>query len=153
MKTCRQCHNQLTYCSFNRNNKNKDGLQDLCRECGKTRFKQYYSLNKQRIIERTRQNSIKQYSIINEYLRSVKTCCSVCREDSHVCLDFHHVKEKSFNIGEAAHKGYTLDKVKAEIEKCVVLCSNCHRKLHAGLFSLVQEGTDPVRLGVNGGLA
>jgi len=45
--------------------------------------------------------------------------------------DFHHLDEsiKDFGIGS---KGYTRswDKIKKELEKCVMLCANCHRMRH-----------------------
>ena len=46
-------------------------------------------------------------------------------------LEFHHInpKEKDFSISE---KGYSRswEKVKAEIEKCNLVCANCHRETH-----------------------
>lgn len=47
-------------------------------------------------------------------------------------LEFHHAdsSEKEFSISE---RGYTRswDKVKEELDKCVLLCANCHREFHA----------------------
>ena len=40
-----------------------------------------------------------------------------------ICLDFHHLDEKAFHIGACRHQG----KLVNEINKCTVLCSNCHR--------------------------
>jgi len=52
----------------------------------------------------------------------------------HQALEFHHrdPTQKDFGIG---HKGYTRawEKVRVEIEKCVLVCSNCHREIHAEL--------------------
>jgi len=49
-------------------------------------------------------------------------------------VDFHHLEseEKEFGIAN----GYTLSwkKILAEIDKYVVLCKNCHAKVHAGLL-------------------
>jgi hypothetical protein len=28
------------------------------------------------------------------------------------------------------HRNYSISKIKKEIKKCSVICSNCHRKLH-----------------------
>ena len=45
-------------------------------------------------------------------------------------LEFHHLSlDKDFNIGT---KGYTRswDKVKIELDKCILLCANCHREEH-----------------------
>ncbi len=61
--------------------------------------------------------------------------CQVCGYSKcQEALEFHHIDEerKSFGISK---KGYTRswDKVKAEIEKCVLICANCHREIHARL--------------------
>lgn len=46
-------------------------------------------------------------------------------------LQFHHLnpKEKEFNISRNGHSR-SWDRVKAEIEKCVLLCANCHAERH-----------------------
>lgn len=55
-------------------------------------------------------------------------------------LELHHKNghEKSFAIGD---KGYTRswEKVKAEADKCVLLCANCHREVSAGIVQLPSE--------------
>ena len=58
--------------------------------------------------------------------------CSRCSYDKCIkALEFHHTdpNEKDFNI---AYKGYTRawEKVKIELDKCVLLCANCHREIH-----------------------
>lgn len=57
--------------------------------------------------------------------------CSNCDEDHPACLDFHHTNpdEKRFRVSQYGR--YSLDLVKEEIEKCILLCANCHRKEHA----------------------
>ena len=61
--------------------------------------------------------------------------CENCGYDR--CLDaleFHHKDptQKDFSISS---KGYTRswDRVKKELDKCTILCANCHRELHAKL--------------------
>lgn len=56
--------------------------------------------------------------------------CMVCDESDARCLDFHH-RDPEHKIDNVSHLAYsaTWDKVLAEIEKCDVLCSNCHRKI------------------------
>ena len=65
-----------------------------------------------------------------------------CRD----ALEFHHLdgNNKSFGISE---KGYTRSwgKVKAEIEKCLLLCSNCHRELHGGSLKIKGYGDEIVQ--------
>jgi 5-methylcytosine-specific restriction endonuclease McrA len=52
-------------------------------------------------------------------------------------LDLHHLnpKEKSFSIGA---KGYTRpwERVRAELDKCILVCANCHREIESGIAKL-----------------
>lgn len=59
--------------------------------------------------------------------------CMVCGEKHPACLDFHHKEgEKKIEcVSVLVASGHSLKKIQAEIEKCDVLCANCHRKLHA----------------------
>lgn len=44
-----------------------------------------------------------------------------------ICMDFDHLQNKKFNISWAVNKGVGFFRLKKEIEKCEVVCSNCHR--------------------------
>ena len=57
---------------------------------------------------------------------------SKCGEDHIACLDFHHQnpEEKEHNIAWMLAFGFSKEAILAEIDKCIVLCSNCHRKEH-----------------------
>lgn len=48
-------------------------------------------------------------------------------------LEFHHInpKEKDKNFGNIKHKSW--EKQKRELDKCICVCSNCHREIHAEL--------------------
>ena len=50
-------------------------------------------------------------------------------------LDFHHIDphEKDFGIGKQRRTRFD-EKIMAELDKCIMLCSNCHREKHGGLF-------------------
>lgn len=64
--------------------------------------------------------------------------CFHCKIVSHPSVyDFHHINpsEKSFSFGDKAST-IRWDLIKKEMEKCVMLCSNCHRLLHAGVITL-----------------
>jgi tryptophanyl-tRNA synthetase len=47
-------------------------------------------------------------------------------------LDFHHTEPKKTNkkVHKLVSDGHTKIRIQKEIEKCVVLCSNCHRVHH-----------------------
>ena len=50
-----------------------------------------------------------------------------------VCLDFHHInpKDKVSEVRRMIKDDFSMKRIKAEIDKCVVLCANCHRLRHA----------------------
>jgi transcription elongation factor Elf1 len=57
--------------------------------------------------------------------------CEICGESHFACLEFHHKDPnyKNGNITSMISK-YTEEEIKKELEKCIILCSNCHKKLH-----------------------
>lgn len=63
--------------------------------------------------------------------------CLLCPEKEPIVLDFHHIdpKTKLFGITRR-HIKRNAYRLAAEIAKCVVLCKNCHAKVHAGILSL-----------------
>lgn len=57
--------------------------------------------------------------------------CSKCGESHPATLDFHHTNgTKEANVTTAYVRGWSIDRIKKEIDKCIILCSNCHRKHH-----------------------
>jgi predicted HNH restriction endonuclease len=62
--------------------------------------------------------------------------CLYCAEKDPCCLDFHHQSnDKKYSISnKLADKTWTA--LLEEIKKCIVVCANCHRKLHAGKISI-----------------
>ena len=65
-----------------------------------------------------------------------------CGESEPCALVGHHVDpaEKKFSLAESnSNRQMSPKKVAAELAKCVCLCANCHRKLHAGISLLPEE--------------
>lgn len=76
-------------------------------------------------------------SRIKEFYENYKAThpCIVCGESAPECIDFHHLRDK---VDVLAHmvKGGSLRKLEEELDKCVPLCANCHRKVHSGRLDL-----------------
>jgi 5-methylcytosine-specific restriction endonuclease McrA len=83
------------------------------------------------------------------YRRSVKLrlvaeaggCCGICGYDAFLgALEFHHVDPLTKRFG-LAERGLTrsLEEVRAEARKCVLLCSNCHAEIEGGFRALPSE--------------
>jgi len=57
--------------------------------------------------------------------------CSICGENHPATIDFHHkIGKKENGISKMVADGYSIDRIEKELEKCAVLCANCHRKVH-----------------------
>ncbi len=61
--------------------------------------------------------------------------CGYCKCDS--ALEFHHIDptKKDFSISNSNKRELT-EGIKQELDKCVLLCANCHREVHANLIVL-----------------
>lgn len=90
----------------------------------------WYHRNREQRRTKENLNSSNRRKALRAFIISQKTKCLRCPEDHPACLDFHHrdPSTKEFTVCELTD--YSLETVKAEIAKCDVLCSNCHRKLH-----------------------
>lgn len=86
-----------------------------------------YLRNKAQIAERNRIRIAKN----REVARSLMTPCDECGNFDIAFMDWHH-KDPSIKTGSISHlvSKFNLTRVIDEINKCICLCSNCHRKLH-----------------------
>lgn len=75
-----------------------------------------------------RRNEIRDF--INEYKKG--KVCERCKFDDFRALQFHHrdKSKKSFSISIAKSTGFSKKKVINEIEKCELICANCHQIEH-----------------------
>jgi hypothetical protein len=66
--------------------------------------------------------------------------CQICGYNNYPgALDLHHINgQKDFGIGD---KGYTRswERIKQELDKCILVCANCHREIEAGITQLPKE--------------
>ena len=102
-------------------------VSDFCSFYIKNRIKRVYSYCKKCDSRRVRENSRK----VKEWAISQKGgCCFECGYNKCIAaLDFHHKNENEKDTGIAKFKKID-DTLKKEIDKCILLCSNCHREKH-----------------------
>jgi len=88
-----------------------------------------YLKHKELVRDRNRERR-KEYKEWFAEIRS-KLKCQECGENHIAVLDFHHTDDnKEGGVGRLVRSLYPKEKILKEIAKCIVLCSNCHRKLH-----------------------
>lgn len=89
-------------------------VRSICKECVRANERNKYA-------ERTQE--------LNKYKETLT--CKKCGENRSYLLDFHHKdpNKKDFTISDKITK-MSLSEMKKEIDKCDVLCANCHREWH-----------------------
>ena len=95
----------------------------------------HYQANKSVYIERAKAGKIKSKKRNKKFAdRYKKLCkCGRCGYDKYArVLEFHHTngEDKDVAVANMVQNCVGMEKLKAEIRKCVVLCANCHREEH-----------------------
>jgi hypothetical protein len=130
MKYCSGCKHDKPVSEFGSNKAKADGLQVHCKECRKSYNAAYYTKTKD-IHNPTRYARKKQYGVelrnkICDYL--IEHPCTDCGETDIVVLQFDHQHDKIANLSVMIGSGLAWSRILREIEKCQVVCANCHMR-------------------------
>lgn len=141
-KVCCRCNQELPREAFVKVKNNKDGLTGTCRKCRNKRRNEWRAEYKEKNGEpenrRYNQGNLEYYAkskaarvARNKYyvLRQKYEPCVDCGVHfPPICMDFDHVNgDKVAGISRMVNGAVSLDKLQAEINKCELVCSNCHR--------------------------
>ena len=143
-KICTKCGKEKPLTEFNFKNKAEQKRQSQCKECQRVRERELYNQSyKNKNKELYNLNRKKWREEMRQLIQDIKsrTGCCVCGETEPCCLDFHHLRDKEFEISKAPD--VSKERLYKELDKCVVFCANCHRKLHAKKITL------PINLEMN----
>lgn len=112
-KICSKCGKELPLTDFY--SRGKGQRRADCKECHKNYVKGKYNERK-------------------EFVSQIKAefGCAKCGEKREYMLDFHHKNPsiKDDTIARITSNNNKMENIQKEIDKCVVLCSNCHREFH-----------------------
>lgn len=106
--------------------KDKETARRKCREW----YQDHKEYKKAESAKYNKLATIKIRNLLHEY--KSERGCSMCDEKDPICLEFHHRNEKKklFNIGAYSKHRHSWSNILKEIEKCDLVCANCHRKIH-----------------------
>lgn len=113
-KSCPKCNQKKILSQFF---SKLEGLSSYCKSC-------------------TCENTI--YRIQNFKRRCIEYkggCCSICKYNKcDAALEFHHLDptQKDFSISGNRCRKFD-NKVISELDKCILVCANCHREIHYGM--------------------
>lgn len=91
--------------------------------------KEFYRENKERLLEYQNKRYQESLATFLEWKATLK--CSKCDESDTACMEFHHSDPKTKENNVVRMVSRSFKSVIKELKKCVVVCANCHRRIHA----------------------
>jgi|ERR687892_1186514 hypothetical protein len=129
MRRCGRCGQLKPVDEFNWRRRERGQRDNMCRPCRSEYKRQHYLANKQRYVDQARARAQALYLERTVYLLEYFAThpCVECGEGDPVVLEFDHLGDKKFDIGHALpYRNW--QSILDEIEKCDVVCRNCHRR-------------------------
>ena len=125
MKTCIDCKKEQKEENFPFD-KSRNRYLSVCKSCTANRTEQYRQKYPDKWKKNTKLHFEKDKTAINEWKSHG---CKICGDKREYIIDAHHLdtSKKDFSIGTVM-RGIKI--TKQELEKCIPLCSNCHREFH-----------------------
>ena len=139
-KVCSRCNKEKNCSDFPiQRRKGKEFRRSECRECYNSYFRNYMKGNKTHVarvkkVKEQRRKEVCEYKLTKG--------CEICGYNkTYWALEFHHrnPEEKKYNISSGMSDALKFDDLLEEINKCAVLCSNCHREVEAGITQLPEQ--------------
>lgn len=131
MKTCTKCLRNLEKFNFSFKNKKLNKLHTVCKFCQKSYTNKYYEQNKEIHIKKNKGFVLAKRKKLYEIVNKIKE--APCKDCNQVyppyVMDFDHIdpSTKLNTISKMILCSSSLKKIMEEINKCEVVCSNCHR--------------------------
>ena len=137
LSTLKQPYNRKFYESNNQNTK-------ICTLCGEEKDLSNYRKSSGHKFQSYCKTCQNKYTIQRRRDIKIKSveykggCCEVCGYDKcNEALHFHHINPEDKSFGIAANGiNRSWEKVKKELDKCIMVCANCHAEIHAGFVEL-----------------
>jgi 5-methylcytosine-specific restriction endonuclease McrA len=130
MKICTKCKEEKMFTAFCKQSKSKDGYQPACKDCMAISYNNSRNKKKDHYLSvaRLRRNQIQKQ--VSDW--KTERGCLLCSETFGPCLELHHTNPKEKEGDPSLFANQSFEAFLQEAAKCVILCANCHRKVHFG---------------------
>ncbi len=135
MRECTKCKMKKPLSNFGKKAKSKDGIHPWCKECSRLESRNFYKKNPEPYKKRSRITCKKLSKLQRTQADQIKLHlgCFCCQETLLCLLDYHHLEE---GIPVPRAVSHSRTRFLRELKKCIVVCANCHRKIHAKYITL-----------------
>lgn len=124
MKICTKCNINKPFEAFYSKSGRKNEFMSQCKEC--------FNISTH---ERQKKNKL-------NYVAYKGGCCQLCGYNKCVeALDFHHLDPDTKDLNLSSGRGFSFKRAKAELDKCILLCANCHREVHSEVTEITSVNT------------
>ena len=123
MKFCSKCSIEKTLSSFNRRGK---GYQSWCRDCSNKNRVENYKNNRSREQVKSKEGRVRYLEWYSALKDGPCADCGNCYP--YYVMQWDHLpgEEKEFTVGDMASRKLSKERLLKEIEKCELVCANCH---------------------------
>jgi len=130
---CSKCGIEKDIEQFPLRNQHTRRRQSYCMDCRSEMGKNWYQRNKDYQKANSRKHTTEYRETLREYLWNYLLThpCAQCGQTDPVVLEFHHIGGKDMAISEMITRVSSVDRLQEELQKTMVLCANCHRRITA----------------------
>ena len=128
-KICTKCHQEKDINEFGW--ERPGHRHAACKRCRAEYQAQYYENHKEKELAYKWDRQVRKREESRSYVFAYLSThpCEHCGERDPFVLTFHHVRgEKKSNVSQMVNQGYSLKLIQEEIDKCIILCANCHMR-------------------------
>jgi len=125
IKSCTICHKNKDLWEFSFRHKKKVKRRSECKACESRMKHRHYIGNKKAYLDRNRNRRAKNRTMLNELKNNP---CMDCGQSFHYCQMHYDHREAKYKIGNISWlvNSHYLKVALKEIEKCDLVCANCH---------------------------
>ena len=129
-KICSSCKLEKSLTDFHKDSTNKTGHTYYCKVCANTRSRVWHSI-RENLDRRNQKINLRVQERKRKFVKQLGDQCFDCKQSfPDVCYDFHHLDDSTKEFNPANGLKLSEIRMQAELSKCVLLCSNCHRLRH-----------------------
>jgi len=130
LKTCRVCKQTKPISEYHPNKTCSQGVVGTCKLCANIKVSKWYSDNRsKRQNKANERNQLRKKLVVDHFGDK----CHDCHQTYPQCVyQFHHLDSSTKDFNPSKALSMSVSKMWKELEKCIMLCANCHMIRHFG---------------------